>query len=586
MKPSIKRTIITSKTTGRRYFLVRSSNRPSARRYYVCSKPDCDIQLTHVADFFCRIHSQGKSSEIEDIANISTKLDFDEEELNDNSEIVDEEVLIEAEEDNTLDSTNGHEQNENGTNDSAMDYDYNDGSNDFNNVSSLSSRQRTKANRHVEVDEETGIRSFRDSSGRRRYLCKKEECTNMLKRQSDIYCRTHEIQSVNGNQDKNNRGNQKRHTAPPLSLEKTGDFLSPLPPKITAPINHKDINGNHSDEYESPEKTQKLPLTNRSYRDGSGKIRFLCGQPSCTRQVPRKAQIFCTRHDPNTLTKELEHEERLIPKNDTVHSKQKAKDVQEIDVNHSNTDNPPESIIKKRRYEALIPLLKPSNLSLISADKIVISTTSLLAHQWANVVTFLRQFPQVGLATNLNVNNSTTHLLIDDSEKNLHCTITKKIVQAAARRHIFMVSSRWINECIRLNAFVDERPFEIASDSHTTLRLSVQDFQSKNKYLFNDPSSKTTYGFTIECRQCQGSINRNEIIELIELTGAKLYNTDSPIDTLIVLCDTNEKNLNKIKEKYLHTAVPNIKYIRDVWKENSDQTKVNNKHILNVGLRK
>ncbi|CAF4399338.1 unnamed protein product, partial [Rotaria magnacalcarata] len=46
--------------------------------------------------------------------------------------------------------------------DSTVDYDYNDGGNDFNNVSSLSSRQRTKANRHVEVNEETGIRSFRD----------------------------------------------------------------------------------------------------------------------------------------------------------------------------------------------------------------------------------------------------------------------------------------------------------------------------------------------------------------------------------------------------------------------------------------
>ncbi|CAF4980335.1 unnamed protein product, partial [Rotaria magnacalcarata] len=68
------------------------------------------------------------------------------------------------------------------------------------------------------------------------------------------------------------------------------------------------------------------------------------------------------------------------------------------DQQHSNTDNPPESIIKKRKYEALLPLLKSSNLSLISADKIVISTTSLLAHQWTNVVTFLRQFPQVALA--------------------------------------------------------------------------------------------------------------------------------------------------------------------------------------------
>lgn len=55
MGPSPKRTIITSKTTGRRYFLVRSANRSNARRYYVCSKPDCEIRLVHDNDLFCRM---------------------------------------------------------------------------------------------------------------------------------------------------------------------------------------------------------------------------------------------------------------------------------------------------------------------------------------------------------------------------------------------------------------------------------------------------------------------------------------------------------------------------------------------------
>jgi len=186
----------------------------------------------------------------------------------------------------------------------------------------------------------------------------------------------------------------------------------------------------------------------------------------------------------------------------------------------------------------------------------VISTTTLLDDQWPNVLTFLRQFPQVQLSTNLNVNNSTTHLLVDDNENHLHCTITKKIVQAAVRRHIFIISSRWINECIHSNEFIDEHPYEIQSDSHTTLRLSIQNYQINNQYLFNK-----SYGFAIECRQCQGSINRNELIELIELTGAKFYENDNKIDMLIVLCDINEKNLNKIKEKYLQTNISNIKYV-------------------------
>jgi ubiquinone/menaquinone biosynthesis C-methylase UbiE len=50
-------------------------------------------------------------------------------------------------------------------------------------------------------------------------------------------------------------------------------------------------------------------------------------------------------------------------------------------------------------------------------------------------------------------------------------------------------------------------------------------------------------------------------MELIELTGAQIYDNDNQVDMLIVLCDTNEKNLTKIKEKYLKTNISNIKYV-------------------------
>lgn len=173
-----------------------------------------------------------------------------------------------------------------------------------------------------------------------------------------------------------------------------------------------------------------------------------------------------------------------------------------------------------------------------------------------DILTFLRRFPQVQFSTNLVVNDTTTHLLIDDSDKPLHCTITKKIVQAAVRRHIFIISARWIRECLRVNQFVDEHPYEILSDSHTTLRLSTQNFEHHNQYLLSPK-----FGFAIECRQCQGSINRNELSELIELTGAQVYEHDQTVDSLIVLCDTNEKNLAKIKEKYLASNASTIKYV-------------------------
>lgn len=204
------------------------------------------------------------------------------------------------------------------------------------------------------------------------------------------------------------------------------------------------------------------------------------------------------------------------------------------------------------------------------------ATTTLLDDQWVksisafsfshnsslqvNVIAFLRQFPQVQLSTNLNVNNSTTHLLVDDSENHLHCTITKKIVQAAVRHQIFIVSSRWLIDCIRSNTLIDEHPYEIISDSHTTLRLSEQDSSPMNKYLFGQPL-ENLYAFAIECRQCQGSINRSELIELIQLSGAQLFQNEQAVENLIVLCDTNDKNLGKIKEKYLQAPASNIKYV-------------------------
>jgi hypothetical protein len=111
---------------------------------------------------------------------------------------------------------------------------------------------------------------------------------------------------------------------------------------------------------------------------------------------------------------------------------------------------------------------------------------------------------------------------------------------------------------MRLNTFIDEHPYEIISDSHTTLRLSKQELNISNKYLFGQNNQLSSYAFAIECRQCQGSINRSE---LLQLTGAQIFQIDQAIEYLIILCDTNDKNLNKIKEKYIHAPATNIKYV-------------------------
>ena len=54
MSPTTKRTIHTSKTTGRKYYLGRSANRSNSRRYYLCTKPDCEGRVVRESDLFCR----------------------------------------------------------------------------------------------------------------------------------------------------------------------------------------------------------------------------------------------------------------------------------------------------------------------------------------------------------------------------------------------------------------------------------------------------------------------------------------------------------------------------------------------------
>ncbi len=54
MRPALKRNIITSKKTGRRYYLGRAGHRTNSRKHYVCSKEDCEGRLIKESDLFCQ----------------------------------------------------------------------------------------------------------------------------------------------------------------------------------------------------------------------------------------------------------------------------------------------------------------------------------------------------------------------------------------------------------------------------------------------------------------------------------------------------------------------------------------------------
>ena len=58
-----------------------------------------------------------------------------------------------------------------------------------------------------------------------------------------------------------------------------------------------------------------------------------------------------------------------------------------------------------------------------------------------------------------------THLITDeiDSSDSLVCTLTKSVVFAIVQ-HCFILSFRWIVECLRANVLVNEDQYEIEGD--------------------------------------------------------------------------------------------------------------------------
>jgi hypothetical protein len=68
-----------------------------------------------------------------------------------------------------------------------------------------------------------------------------------------IYFR-HKIDNTNVDSSKKNTGTHQRYSAPPSSSQAKVRFRSPFPSTIPTAAVANGTNGNHSEEYESPEK--------------------------------------------------------------------------------------------------------------------------------------------------------------------------------------------------------------------------------------------------------------------------------------------------------------------------------------------
>lgn len=61
------------------------------------------------------------------------------------------------------------------------------------------------------------------------------------------------------------------------------------------------------------------------------------------------------------------------------------------------------------------------------------------------------------------VDEHTTHLITDEEGETLVCPLSKKVIQAIAR-HMYIVTYRWIDACLKANRILDEKSFEIQGD--------------------------------------------------------------------------------------------------------------------------
>ena len=149
------------------------------------------------------------------------------------------------------------------------------------------------------------------------------------------------------------------------------------------------------------------------------------------------------------------------------------------------------------------------------------------------------------------IDETTTHLITD------HCNsstthLTKQIVQACVR-HIFIASIEWINSSLDQSIVLDQYPFEILRDTNS-LPNTRGIKQCRFDHLPVFPSSTI---FSIECHSKSKSlpITREELCQIIELSGASLFDSSINCDTLIVLCNTKSEMLRRKKSREIPTSI-------------------------------
>jgi len=101
------------------------------------------------------------------------------------------------------------------------------------------------------------------------------------------------------------------------------------------------------------------------------------------------------------------------------------------------------------------------------------------------------------------VDDQTTHLIIGKEDKPLLCPLTKKLFQSIAR-HLYIITYRWISQCLKQNYIIDEINYEIRGD------IPFDEYHDgmKNSRLSKQVKLFENCQFFILCENCQDHMVR------------------------------------------------------------------------------
>ncbi|CAF4198704.1 unnamed protein product [Rotaria sp. Silwood2] len=149
------------------------------------------------------------------------------------------------------------------------------------------------------------------------------------------------------------------------------------------------------------------------------------------------------------------------------------------------------------------------------------------------------------------IDDTTTHIITNDSGS-FTTILTKQIIQACVR-HIFIGSIKWIISSLEQSFIVDQFPYEISRD-----KQSFKNSRGIKQCRFDQlPVFPSSCIISVECHKGikQLKITRDELIEIVELSGATLLNDYIGYETLIILCNSKKEMINRRKQYNVNLVI-------------------------------